>query len=121
MQEPRSTRRDLLERKVLAKLRAPVRYSPEVPAKLSDLIESVKAWASRRLKGYADVGYKISGGLPEQPCLIDRRAPPCEFVPASNAGQPWCSKVGRHAVDSSYLVDEFESGRIAFAFLMRIC
>jgi hypothetical protein len=37
MQEPLSTRRDLLERKVLAKLRAPVRYSPEVPAKLSEL------------------------------------------------------------------------------------
>src|SRR5204862_3400327 len=35
-------RRDLLERKVLPKLRGPVRYSPELTVPLAQLIEAVK-------------------------------------------------------------------------------
>ena len=49
------------------------------------------------------------------------QAPSCQFVPASNAGQPWCSKVGRHAVDSPYLAAPFEwqdSVRISDADMM---
>jgi bifunctional non-homologous end joining protein LigD len=42
MGEPLVRRRELLERKVLTKLAEPVRYSPELKARLSDLIVSVK-------------------------------------------------------------------------------
>jgi DNA ligase D-like protein (predicted ligase) len=38
-----SERRDLLERKVLPKLREPIRYSPELTATLPELIEAVKS------------------------------------------------------------------------------
>lgn len=41
MGEPLSKRRDLLEKKVLPKLKEPVRYSPTLQAPLPDLIESV--------------------------------------------------------------------------------
>jgi ATP-dependent DNA ligase len=43
MREPLSVRRDLLEKKVLPKLREPVRYTPPLDASLPVLIESVKA------------------------------------------------------------------------------
>jgi DNA ligase D-like protein (predicted ligase) len=43
MTEPLSVRRALLEKRVLPKLREPVRYSTALPARLSDLISSVKA------------------------------------------------------------------------------
>ena len=43
MGEPLVKRRDLLEKRVLPKLSEPVRYSPELKASLTDLIESVKA------------------------------------------------------------------------------
>jgi bifunctional non-homologous end joining protein LigD len=42
MSEPLARRRELLERKILPKLAEPVRYSPELKAGLSDLIDSVK-------------------------------------------------------------------------------
>ena len=42
MDEPLTRRRELLEQKILAKLAEPVRYSPELNAGLSDLIDSVK-------------------------------------------------------------------------------
>jgi bifunctional non-homologous end joining protein LigD len=42
MREPLARRRELLERKILNKLAEPVRYSPELKARLSDLIDSVK-------------------------------------------------------------------------------
>ena len=42
-QEPLSQRRALLEKKVLPKLKEPIRYSSALPAALSDLIHSVKA------------------------------------------------------------------------------
>jgi len=42
MSEPLARRRELLERKILTKLAEPVRYSPELKARLSDLIDSVK-------------------------------------------------------------------------------
>jgi DNA ligase D-like protein (predicted ligase) len=38
-----STRRELLEERVLAKLREPIRYSPQLDASLKDLIQSVRA------------------------------------------------------------------------------
>lgn len=41
-------RRALLERKVLPKLTEPIRYSPELPGSVSDLVQSVKA---QRLEG----------------------------------------------------------------------
>ena len=43
MREALGTRRELLERKVLSKLKEPVRFSPELNGNLSDLVESVKA------------------------------------------------------------------------------
>jgi DNA ligase D-like protein (predicted ligase) len=43
MAEPLSVRRALLENRVLPKLREPVRYSTALPARLPDLIGSVKA------------------------------------------------------------------------------
>ena len=43
MGEPLATRRDLLRRRVLAKLGEPIRESPELNASLPDLIRSVKA------------------------------------------------------------------------------
>ena len=43
MGEPLVKRRDLLEKRVLPKLSEPVRYSPELKASLTDLIQSVKA------------------------------------------------------------------------------
>ena len=43
MAEPLAKRRELLEKRVLAKLSEPVRYSPELKASLSELIHSVKA------------------------------------------------------------------------------
>lgn len=43
MKEELTTRRELLERRVLPKLLEPVRYSPELKEQLSDLIEAVKA------------------------------------------------------------------------------
>jgi bifunctional non-homologous end joining protein LigD len=43
MREALDTRRELLERRVLAKLREPVRYSQELTGKVSDLVQSVKA------------------------------------------------------------------------------
>jgi bifunctional non-homologous end joining protein LigD len=42
MDEPLVRRRELLEQKILTKLAEPVRYSPELKADLSDLIDSVK-------------------------------------------------------------------------------
>jgi hypothetical protein len=42
MGEPLVRRRELLEAKILTKLAEPVRYSPELKAGLSDLIDSVK-------------------------------------------------------------------------------
>jgi bifunctional non-homologous end joining protein LigD len=42
MNENLDTRRELLERKVLAKVREPVRYSPALSGSLSDLVQSVK-------------------------------------------------------------------------------
>jgi hypothetical protein len=42
MSEPLARRRELLERKILNKLAEPVRYSPELKARLSDLLDSVK-------------------------------------------------------------------------------
>jgi bifunctional non-homologous end joining protein LigD len=42
MSEPLARRRELLERKILTRLAEPVRYSPELKAPLSDLIDSVK-------------------------------------------------------------------------------
>jgi DNA ligase D-like protein (predicted ligase) len=41
--ETLETRRGLLERKVLPKLAKPIRYSPELPGSVSDLVQSVKA------------------------------------------------------------------------------
>jgi len=43
LKEELGTRRELLERKVLAKLGEPVRFSPELNGKVADLVESVKA------------------------------------------------------------------------------
>lgn len=43
MSEPLAARRALLESRILAKLRDPVRYSVELKASLRDLIASVKA------------------------------------------------------------------------------
>jgi bifunctional non-homologous end joining protein LigD len=40
--EPLSKRRELLEAKILTKLSEPIRFSPQLDAKLSDLITSVK-------------------------------------------------------------------------------
>lgn len=40
--EPLSRRREVLEKKVLPKLKEPVRYSPKLEASLQELIESVK-------------------------------------------------------------------------------
>jgi hypothetical protein len=51
MAEPLMRRRELLERKTLTKLAEPVRYSPELKARLSDLIDSVKATRIRRSGG----------------------------------------------------------------------
>src|SRR3954447_9362915 len=48
MPEPLVRRRELLEREVLPNLLEPVRYSPELRASLTDLIQSVKA---QRLEG----------------------------------------------------------------------
>ena len=48
MAEPLVRRRELLEREVLPNLSEPVRYSPELRASLTDLIQSVKA---QRLEG----------------------------------------------------------------------
>jgi ATP-dependent DNA ligase len=42
MKEPLSVRRELLESKVLPRLKGPVRYSPKLETSLRDLIESVK-------------------------------------------------------------------------------
>src|SRR5436190_13088598 len=42
MNEPLSVRRPLLETKLLPKLKEPLRYLPELEAKLSDLIVAVK-------------------------------------------------------------------------------
>jgi bifunctional non-homologous end joining protein LigD len=41
--ETLESRRTLLERKVLPKLAEPIRYSPELPGSVSDLVQSVKA------------------------------------------------------------------------------
>jgi ATP-dependent DNA ligase len=49
MKEPLSRRRQLLETKVLPRLKAPVRYSPKLEASLHDLIESVKEQSSEGL------------------------------------------------------------------------
>jgi bifunctional non-homologous end joining protein LigD len=43
MNESLDARRDLLERKVLAKLTEPVRYSPALSGSISELVQSVKA------------------------------------------------------------------------------
>jgi ATP-dependent DNA ligase len=43
MDEPLVKRRELLEKRILPKLPEPVRYSPELKASLTDLIQSVKA------------------------------------------------------------------------------
>ncbi len=43
MKEPLSKRRELLEKKILPKLKEPIRYSPQLTDALPDLIESVKA------------------------------------------------------------------------------
>jgi len=43
MAEPLAKRRELLEKRILPKLREPIRYSPELNASLKDLIQSVKA------------------------------------------------------------------------------
>ena len=48
MAEPLDARRALLEAQVLPLLREPVRYSPELRARMADLIQSVKA---QRLEG----------------------------------------------------------------------
>jgi ATP-dependent DNA ligase len=48
MSEPLDARRTLLEARVLPSLREPVRYSPELRARMADLIQSVKA---QRLEG----------------------------------------------------------------------
>jgi hypothetical protein len=45
MSEPFDKRRILLEKKILPKLKEPVRYSSTLNAKLADLVESVKASA----------------------------------------------------------------------------
>lgn len=42
MKEPLSARRLILEQKILPKLKEPVRYSPQLDAALSDLVDSVK-------------------------------------------------------------------------------
>jgi len=47
--EPLSTRRHLLEHKVLPQLREPVRCSPVLDANLSDLIQSIRAQGLERL------------------------------------------------------------------------
>lgn len=46
--ETLESRRALLERKILPKLAEPIRYSPELPGSVSDLVQSVKA---QRLEG----------------------------------------------------------------------
>jgi bifunctional non-homologous end joining protein LigD len=43
MGEPLESRRALLESKVLPKLTEPIRYSPELPGSVADLVQSVKA------------------------------------------------------------------------------
>jgi bifunctional non-homologous end joining protein LigD len=43
MSETLDRRRELLESKVLPKLREPVRYSPELKGRMADLVQSVKA------------------------------------------------------------------------------
>ena len=43
MPEPLRIRRDLLEQRILPALGEPIRYSPQLDASLSDLIQSVKA------------------------------------------------------------------------------
>ena len=43
MGEPLTTRRELMERHVFPKLSEPIRYSPPLDARLSDLVHSVKA------------------------------------------------------------------------------
>lgn len=47
-EETLESRRALLERKVLPKLSEPIRYSPELPGSVADLVQSVKA---QRLEG----------------------------------------------------------------------
>ena len=47
MAEPMAERRDILRRRVLAKLAEPIRESPELNASLPDLISSVRAQVSR--------------------------------------------------------------------------
>ena len=46
--ETLDSRRALLEREILPKLSEPIRYSPELPGGISDLVQSVKA---QRLEG----------------------------------------------------------------------
>ena len=43
MHEPLERRRELLQDKILPKLREPIRHSPELKAELPNLIDSVKA------------------------------------------------------------------------------
>ncbi len=58
MREPLEKRRELLEKKVLPKLREPVRYSAPLTATLSVLIESVKVH-----------GFEVCSPLPKVPVL----------------------------------------------------
>jgi ATP-dependent DNA ligase len=48
--ETLESRRALLEREILPKLTEPIRYSPELPGSVSDLIQSVKA---QKLEGWS--------------------------------------------------------------------
>jgi DNA ligase D-like protein (predicted ligase) len=43
MGEPLTKRRELLEKRILPKLSEPIRYSPQLPGSLKDLVSSVKA------------------------------------------------------------------------------
>jgi ATP-dependent DNA ligase len=49
MEMPLSSRRDMLERRILPKLGEPTRYSPELKASLADLTASVRAQSLEEL------------------------------------------------------------------------
>ena len=57
-EETLDSRRALLEREVLPQLSEPIRYSPELPGSISDLLHSVKA---QQLEGWATWKVRMGG------------------------------------------------------------